>query len=463
MATTLFEKLWSAHVISNSENGGALLYVDRIFLHERTGSVALKSLQEAKRHVRRPSQVFGVMDHIVDTTPGRSDNTKMPSGGAFISAMRDGCNWANIKLFDLEDPEQGIVHVISPEKAIVLPGLTLVCPDSHTCSQGAFGALAWGIGSTEAEHALVTNTLWVNKPKTMSISIEGELRQDVSAKDIMLSIIAQIGAAGAAGYAIEFSGPAVEKMQMDARMTLCNMAAELSAFTAVIAPDEKTIDYLDGREFAPTGNGWTQACNDWNQLKSDIGAKFDKELCINLDQINTMVSWGTSPEQSVSTNTHVPLPRNQDDDKALHYMGLEGGEPLSDLAIDAAFIGSCTNGRLSDLRAAAAILRGRKVKGSVTAICVPGSMQVKAAAEAEGLDKIFADAGFEWRLPGCSMCFYAGGESFAPQARVISTTNRNFENRQGPGTRTHIASPATVAASAIAGAICSPNELEPHL
>ncbi len=460
MPKTLFDKLWDAHVVGDLGDGNALLYIDRIFLHERTGSVALKSLEEGGRKVRFPAHVFGVMDHIVDTQIGRTDTTQMPSGKQFISAMRSGCNWAGIRLFDINDPDQGIVHVISPEKGIVLPGLSLVCPDSHTCSQGAFGALAWGIGSSEAEHALATNTLRAAKPKALRITINGDTDNNVTAKDIILAVIAKIGTNGAAGYAIEFTGSAVDAMDMEARMTLCNMAVELSAFTAIIAPDATTVSYLKNKEYAPKGAMWEQAKADWKTLKSDPSALFSQTIEINASDIKTMVSWGTSPEQSVTATSRVPTPQSKDDEQALIYMDLVPEIRLSDIKIDAAFIGSCTNGRLSDLRAAAAILKNNHIKENITAICVPGSMAVKMAAEAEGLDKIFTEAGFEWRLPGCSMCFYAGGESFGPNARVISTTNRNFENRQGPGTRTHIASPATVAASAINGKICGPNELE---
>lgn len=459
MAKTLFDKLWDEHVVVDLGNNNALLYVDRIFLHERTGSVALKSLEESGRTVRFPANVFGVMDHIIDTHTGRTDTTQMPSGTEFISAMRKGCQWAGIRLFDINDTDQGIVHVISPEKGIVLPGLSLVCPDSHTCSQGAFGALAWGIGSSEAEHALATNTLRVTKPKTMRIIIGGNISNDATAKDIILAVIAKIGTNGASGHAIEFTGSTVDAMNMEARMTLCNMAVELSGFTAIIAPDAKAISYLKDRDYAPTGAEWEKAAAGWKALKSDPSAKFDKTIEIDATSIDTMVSWGTSPEQSVTTMSRIPKPQSKDDKNALAYMDIKPETALSDIAVDAAFIGSCTNGRLSDLRAAAAVLKGKQIKKHLRAICVPGSMAVKAAAEAEGLDKIFTAAGFEWRLPGCSMCFYAGGESFGPKARVISTTNRNFENRQGPGTRTHIASPATVAASAIVGKICSPNQL----
>ena len=462
MAKTLFDKLWEAHVITDLGGDTALLYIDRVFIHERTGSVALKSLQESSRTVRFPRHVFGTMDHIIDTLPGRNDKTQMPSGQDFIEAMRAGCEWAGIKLFDVNDADQGIVHVISPEQAIVLPGLSLVCPDSHTCSQGAFGALAWGIGSTETEHALATSTLRVNKPKQMRIMIEGAPPQDLTAKDIILHIIGELGAAGGRGHVIEFCGSAIDAMDIEARMTLCNMAVELSAFTAVIAPDKKVIDYLGGRPYAPKGNNWDEACEYWSNLYSDPESKFDIDLVFDTAAMAETITWGTSPEHATALNSIIPDPasfpleeKRESARKAIEYIGLESGSEIAGVPIDGAFIGSCTNGRLSDLRRAASVLKGNKVAARVKAICVPGSMAVRRAAEAEGLDRIFKEAGFEWRLPGCSMCFFAGGESFGEKSRVISTTNRNFENRQGPRTRTHIASPATVAASAVAGMITS--------
>lgn len=463
---TLFDKLWETHVVADLGGNTSLLYIDRVFIHERTGSVALKSLQESGRSVRAPDQAFGTMDHIVDTLPGRSDKTTMPSGEQFITIMREGCAWAGIKLFDMHDPDQGIVHVISPEQGIVLPGLSLVCPDSHTCSQGAFGALAWGIGSTEAEHALATTTLRVAKPKLMKVTLTGILADHLSAKDIILHLIGEIGAAGATGHAIEFCGPVVDAMDMEARMTLCNMAVELSAFTAVIAPDETATRYLEGRPYAPKGDAWATATRCWKALVSDDGATFDKEIELNISALTETVTWGTSPEHALPIGASIPSPDDFDGskrssvEKALSYIGLDAKSKIAGTPIGGAFIGSCTNGRLSDLRRAAAVVRGRKVAAGVRAICVPGSADVKRAAEAEGLDQVFLDAGFEWRLPGCSMCFFAGGESFGDAERVISTTNRNFENRQGPKTRTHLASPATVAASAVAGAICSPADLD---
>lgn len=460
---TLFDRLWDAHLVHDLGGGTGLVAIDRILLHERTGGIALKALEESGRAVRDPARVFVTMDHVVDTFPGRTDRTLMPTGTQFIVATREAANRAGATLFDLDDPRQGIVHVISPENAIVLPGLTLVCPDSHTCTQGALGALAWGIGSSEAEHALATSTLRVAKPATMRITIDGDLDAAVTAKDLALYVVARIGSGGARAHAVEYAGSTVRALPIEARMTLCNMATELAAFTALIAPDAATIDYLAGRTYAPAGADWDAAVAYWRTLASDADARFDREIAIDAREVAPMVSWGTSPQQSVAIDGAVPprdaLADGDGHDRSLDYMGLHDGQPLLGLPIDASFIGSCTNSRLSDLRRAARLLAGRKVAPHVRAICVPGSTRVKAEAEAEGLDRIFTEAGFEWREAGCSMCFFAGGESFGAQERVISTTNRNFENRQGPRTRTHIASPDTVVASAIAGCIADPRRL----
>ncbi|MBX3564187.1 MAG: 3-isopropylmalate dehydratase large subunit [Sphingomonas sp.] len=460
---TAFEKIWSDHLVADLGDGTGLLLVDRVLLHERTGGVALNSLAEAGRKVVAPAQVFATMDHVVDTRPGRTDATLMPTGTQFIAATRAAARAAGLTLFDLGDPRQGIVHVISPELAIVLPGLTLVCPDSHTCSQGALGALAWGIGSSEAEHALATNTIRVRKPKTMRITVNGRLGLGVTAKDLALHLLERFGSVGAKGHVVEYAGEAVRALDVEARLTLCNMATEFSAFSAFIAADQIVFDYLQGRTYAPAGVEWDRAVADWRGLTTDEGAVFDAELAIHAADVAPMVSWGTSPQQAVPLGRPVPdhaavaaRDAREAYDRALGYMGLTPGQAIEGLAIDAAFIGSCTNSRLSDLRRAAAILQGQRVADGVRAICVPGSTAVKAAAEAEGLDRVFRDAGFEWRESGCSMCFFAGGESFGPQERVISSTNRNFESRQGPGTRTHLASPETVAASAIAGHIADP-------
>lgn len=461
MGSTLFAKLWDAHLIADLGGGTGLVLIDRILLHERTGGIALKSLAEAGRAVDRPTQVFATMDHIVDTRPGRSDRTLMPTGTEFITTTRAAAHAAGITLFDLDDPNQGIVHVISPELGIVLPGLTLVCPDSHTCSQGAFGALAWGIGSSEAEHALATSTLRVKKPRTMRITVDGALSDGVTAKDLALHLLATFGSSGGAGHVVEYAGSAIDALDIEARLTLCNMATEFAAFTALIAPDAKTIAYVAARRYAPDRHRWDAAVAAWSTLCSDADAVFDSELRVDAADVRPMVTWGTGPQQGVAIGDSLPDEGDVEARRrAIAYMGLEGVDAPAGLPIDAAFIGSCTNARLTDLRRAAALLRGRRVAAGVAAICVPGSSQVRAAAEAEGIDRIFLDAGFEWRESGCSMCFFAGGESFGPRARVISSTNRNFESRQGPETRTHLASPETVAASAVLGRIAAATELE---
>ena len=464
MSRTLFDKIWDRHLVSRIDDRTGLLLIDRVMLHERTGGVALKSVLAAGRSVMAPDQTFAVMDHIVDTRPGRTDQTLMPTGADFIRTTREAAREAGIRLFDLGDPNQGIVHVISPEMGIVLPGLTLVCPDSHTCSQGALGALAWGIGSTQAEHALATSTLRVEKPRTMRITINGRLATGVTAKDLALHLLGRFGVGGGKGCIVEYAGEAVRAMDIEARLTLCNMATEFAAFSAIIAPDQTTFDYLAGRPLAPKGEAWDRAVAHWTGLVSDADARFDVELSVDAAKVAPMVTWGSSPQQVVPLNGAVPDfdPAGRDTReahaRALAYMDLTPGQPLDGLPITGAFIGSCTNSRLSDLRRAAAVLQGRKVAAGVRAICVPGSTQVRLAAEAEGLDQVFLAAGFEWRESGCSMCFYAGGESFGPRERVISSTNRNFESRQGPETRTHLASPETVAASALAGAIADPRK-----
>lgn len=458
--TTLFDKLWSAHRVLDVDDNTALIYIDRIFLHERTGGVALKSLKEAGRTVANSAQVFATIDHIVDTFPGRGDETRVPGGKAFIQSTRSAAAETGINFFDIGDPRQGIVHVVSPEQGIALPGATLVCPDSHTCTLGGLGALAWGIGSSEAEHALATQTLRVTKPKTMRVTFTGTLPPHVTAKDMILHLIGTHGAGGGSGYAVEFAGPAIEALAIEARLTLCNMAVEFSAFTGVIAPDETTFAYVKGRPFAPKGSDWDAAVAHWRTLKTDPGAVFDRELTLDVSTLAPYVTWGTSPEHAAPVDRPVPDPAaaatanaRTAQERALTYMDLKPGQSLLGLPIGAAFIGSCTNSRLSDLRRAAAILKGRKVAPGVKAICVPGSSVVKAEAEAEGLDRIFTDAGFEWRESGCSMCFFAGGESFGHRQRVVTSTNRNFESRQGPETRSHLASPETVAWSAINGEI----------
>ena len=464
--TTLFEKIWEAHVVAPLMDRDALILINRVWLHERTGSVALQSLKDAGRPVLAPAHAFCTMDHIVDTFPGRGDKTVMPTGTAFITATRAAANEAGITLFDIGDARQGITHVISPEQGVVLPGLTLICPDSHTSTQGAFGALAWGVGSTEAEHALATSTLRVARPETMRITVNGRLGAGVTAKDLALHILAKLSSAGGKGRVVEYAGAAVTALSMEGRMTLCNMATELAAFTGVIAPDEETFAYLKDRPFAPKGEAWDAAVAHWRTLRTDEGATFEVEVSVDAADVAPTVTWGNSPQHAGPIDGVVPLytdvahrDTKESYDRALAYMDLKPGARLTDIKIDAAFIGSCTNSRISDLRRAADILRGRKVAEGVRAICVPGSTAVKRQAEAEGLDKVFIDAGFEWREAGCSMCFFAGGESFGPKERVVSSTNRNFESRQGPQTRSHLASPETVAASAIAGRLADPRRV----
>lgn len=441
-------------------SGRDLIAIDRTLLHERTGSVALRALEADGRPVAYPDRVYALMDHIVSNAPDRGANSaRMPDGEAFITETRDAAKTAGIHLIDVLDPNQGIVHVVAPELGIAQPGLSLVCPDSHTCTLGGLGALAWGIGSSDAEHAMATGCLQVKKPPQMRITLSGELRDGVTAKDIALHVIMRFGAAGAKRCAVEYAGDTIAALPIEGRLTLCNLAVEFAAFTALIAPDEATFDYVKGRPHAPKGAAWTQAVSEWRTLETDPDARFDFEHAIDAQDILPTVTWGTSPEQAVPITSAVPTPTTDDDHRALAYMDITPGTALSDIALGGAFIGSCTNARLTDLRAAARILAGRKVAEGVRAVCVPGSGSVKRAAEAEGIDRIFTEAGFLWGSPGCAFCFYAGGETFAPGTRVVSSTNRNFEGRQGPGVRTHLASPAIVAASAILGRLGTPENI----
>ena len=452
------DKIWASHLIHKFEDGDDLLLIDRIFLHERTGAFALKSLETKKLSVKEPSSVFCTIDHIVDIKPGRPNLSRMPEGQGFIEAMRQSAKAHNLKLFDLDSPDQGIVHVISPELGIVQPGLSLICADSHTCTQGAFGALAWGVGTTDLEHALATKTLKLRKPKNMRINLEGKWLEGVSAKDAILAIISKYGASHGNSFAIEFAGPATEALCMEDRMTLCNMAVEFGAFTAIIKPDQKAISWLKNRRYSPDSD-LAEIESYVASLFSDKEAVFDEEINFDVTSLKPYVSWGSSVDQSAPIDSLIPQVDGSEI-PALDYMSLNVGTPLLGLKIDGAFIGSCTNGRLTDLRRAAAILKGKKVAPHVKAICVPGSSRVKAEAEKEGIDKIFINAGFEWCESGCGFCFYAGGETFEKGARVISSTNRNFEGRQGPQVKTHIAAPETVAASAVLGFITSKNQKE---
>jgi len=463
---TFFEKIWDDHVIADLGEGSYLLQIDRLFLHEMSGSVAMRQLHESGRRPNSPNMVFAVIDHVVDTRPGRGPNDSATAAGTeMIQRARQGAKDYGLRFFDVGDPRQGIVHVISPELAIALPGLTLVCGDSHTCTVGGVGTLGWGVGSTEGEHVLATQTLPQVKPKTMRVNFEGTLPHGVFAKDMILHLIGEIGANGGIGYAVEFAGSAIRSLPIEGRLTICNMAIEFSAKYGFVAPDEATYAFLKDREFAPKGAAWDQAVAYWRTLPSDPDAVFDHTVVIDCAKIRPQVTWGTSPQQVVPVDGRVPDPSTVSDpgartllEKALQYARLAPGMPMQGVTIDAAYIGSCTNARLSDLRAAAAVLKGRRVAAGIQAICVPGSSRVKAEAETEGLDKVFRDAGFEWHESGCALCGHMGNDRLADQ-RVISTTNRNFEGRQGPLTRTHLASPATVAASAIAGRIADVRRL----
>ena len=455
MTLTLFDKLWRDHRVCDAGDGADLLAVDRLLLHERTGGVALKNLKAKGHRVRDPSRVYAIMDHIVSFRSGRGRNeARSPGGETFITETREMALEAGIHLIDTDNPSQGIVHVVAPEQGIVMPGYSVLCPDSHTCSLGAFGAMAWGIGSSEAEHIMATGVLRAKKPPQMRVTVDGPLATGCSAKDIALFLIGKYGAAGGKRCAIEFAGSTIESLSLEGRLTLCNMAVEFAAQSAVIAPDKVVIDYATAR--MKDASLRDAAIAHWRSLKTDDAARFDYEILIDARQISPQISWGTSPEESFALNERVPASASPD---ALAYMGLEAGQSLSGLRVDGAFIGSCTNGRLSDLIAAADVLRGRRVAEGVKAVCVPGSKAVRRKAEELGLDQVFIDAGFEWGEPGCAMCFYAGGETFPPKSRVVSSTNRNFEGRQGPGVRTHLASPAIAAACAIAGRICAPIDL----
>jgi 3-isopropylmalate/(R)-2-methylmalate dehydratase large subunit len=465
-ALTFFEKVWNDHVIADLGESTALLSIDRLFLHEMSGSVAVRQLEQSGRPPAHPEQVFTVIDHVIDTMPGRGDEDAARAEGVdMIRAARRGSRKYGFNFFDVHDRRQGIVHVISPELGIALPGLTLVCGDSHTCTVGGVGALAWGIGSSEGEHVLATQTLPQVRPQTMRVNFEGALQQGVYAKDMILALIGKIGANGGIGCAVEFAGPAIRSMPVEGRLTICNMAIEFSAKYGFVPPDETTIEYLAGREFAPKGKIWDDAVRFWRSLPSDPGALFDKEVSIDCSTIAPHVTWGTSPQQVGPIDGRIPDPSGETDpairgllERALDYIQLTPGTPLEGIPIDVAYIGSCTNARLSDLRIAAGIVKGRRIAPGVTGLCIPGSTQVKAAAEAEGLDTVFKEAGFEWHESGCALCGHMGNDRLENQ-RVISATNRNFESRQGPQTRTHLASPATVAASALAGHIADARKL----
>ena len=453
---TFFEKVWDDHVIAKLGDDLDLLQIDRLVLHELSGSQAVTALAKAGRQPMSRQQVYTVIEHLISTRPGRGPTeSASKSGPVMIEATRKASRDWGFHFIDYDDPRQGIAHVVAPELGIAFPGATLVCCDSHTSTVGGVGALAWGIGASEAEHVLATQALAQGRPKTMRVAFDGRLREGVHAKDMILALIGQVGAQGGIGFATEFAGSAVRALPIEGRLTLCNMSIEFSCKYGFVPPDDATFEYLAGREFSPKGAGWDAAVAYWRGLASDDGARFDREVSVDCDALLPQVTWGTSPQQVTSIDGAVPRPADANDEKALGYMRLEPGTPLAGLAIDVAYIGSCTNARLSDLRAAAAVLAGRKVKAGVQAVCVPGSTPVKRAAEAEGLDRVFREAGFEWHESACGNCGHIGDDRFA-DLRAISTTNRNFEGRQGPKTRTHLASPATVAASAVAGCIADP-------
>ncbi|MEO5345656.1 MAG: 3-isopropylmalate dehydratase large subunit [Magnetococcus sp. YQC-9] len=457
-AQTLFHKIWNAHVIRSEPDGTSLLYVDRHLVHEVTSPQAFEGLRLAGRKVFRPGQTFAVPDHNVPTRDLEL-GIRDPVSRLQVDTLNANCAEFGVTEYGIGDPRQGVVHVMAPEQGITLPGFIVVCGDSHTATHGAFGALAFGIGTSEVEHVLATQTLPQKEPRTMRIRVEGELPFGVTAKDVILHIIGAIGTAGGTGYVIEFAGSAIRSLSMEGRMTLCNMAIEAGARAGMVAVDEKTLAYLRDRPLAPKGAMWDQAVEQWHRLHSDDGARFDQELTFAAADIAPQVTWGTSPEMTLPVTGLVPDPmavanpvKRGSIEKALAYMGLESGTPLSSIPVDKVFIGSCTNGRIEDLRAAAAMVRGRrKADGVKLAMVVPGTGLVRAQAEEEGLDRVFLAAGFEWRMPGCSMCLAMNDDVLQPGERCASTSNRNFEGRQGPGGRTHLVSPAMAAAAAIAG------------
>ncbi|MBB1389238.1 MULTISPECIES: 3-isopropylmalate dehydratase large subunit [Shewanella] len=454
---TLYEKVWDAHIVASPEGEAPIVYVDRHLVHEVTSPQAFSGLKVAGRKLRAPQKTFATMDHNTSTRSASLDALS-PMARTQVDTLAQNCKEFGVRLYDIHHPNQGIVHVMGPELGITLPGTVIVCGDSHTATHGAFGALAFGIGTSEVEHVLATQTLRQLKAKTMKIEVRGKVTDGVTAKDIVLAIIGTLGMDGGTGYVVEFCGEAIEALTMEGRMTLCNMAIEMGAKAGMVAPDETTFDYLKGREFAPKDAMWEQAVAAWSQLKTDADAVFDAEVVLYANDIAPQLTWGTNPGQVVAIDGVVPNPEQESNVtnrtsmvKALEYIGLTPGTKMTDISINKVFIGSCTNSRIEDLRSAAAHAKNRKVAEGVVAIVVPGSGQVKLQAEAEGLDKIFIEAGFEWRLPGCSMCLAMNDDRLEAGDRCASTSNRNFEGRQGRGSRTHLVSPAMAAAAAVAG------------
>ena len=457
MSKTLYDKIWENHLVNEQEDGTCLIYVDRHLVHEVTSPQAFEGLRLQKRKVRRPELTLAVPDHNVPTTD-RSKGIDDEQSRIQVETLRNNCKEFGVKLFDVNDKRQGIVHIIGPEQGFTQPGTVIVCGDSHTATHGAFGALAFGIGTSEVEHVLATQTLIQKKSKNLRINVTGSLPKGVTAKDVILKIIGTIGTAGGTGYVIEFAGEVIKGLSMEERMTVCNMTIEAGARAGLIAPDEKTFEYLKGKKMSPKGETWNKAVNFMKSLYSDDGCKFDKEINIDGSEIEPLVTWGTSPQDVSPITGVVPDPEKEKNadrkmamKRSLEYMGLEANTKISEIKIDKIFIGSCTNGRIEDLRVAADLLKGKKVAGNVSAMVVPGSGLVKAQAEEEGLDKIFINAGFEWREPGCSMCLGMNPDQLKPKERCASTSNRNFEGRQGRGGRTHLVSPGMAIAAAVTG------------
>ena len=465
-ATTLYDKLWNSHIVDEQEDGTCLVYIDRHLVHEVTSPQAFDGLRNERRNVRRPDLTLAVADHNVPTTD-RDKQIDDEESRIQIEALEKNCADFGIELYSMKDIRQGICHVVGPEQGFTLPGTTLVCGDSHTATHGAFGSMSFGIGTSEVEHVLATQTLLLTKCRNMRVTVNGSLPNGITAKDLILAIIGKIGTAGGTGAAIEFAGEALKSLTMEGRMTVCNMTIEAGARVGLFAPDEKTFEYLKGRPKSPKGAAWEAAVEYWKTLKTDETAIFDEEIVMDVSEIKPQVTWGTSPEDVVAIDGCVPNPAQETDtnkrnkmERSLEYMGLAAGTPMTDIQINTAFIGSCTNSRIEDIRAAASVVEGRKVANGVQALVVPGSGLVKEIAEQEGLDKIFIDAGFEWREAGCSMCLAMNADKLGPGERAASTSNRNFEGRQGPGGRTHLVSPAMAAAAAVKGHLVDLDDLD---
>jgi len=465
MPESFFDKVWSQHVIADLGDDAYLLHVDRHVIQETTCAQAFKNMARDGRKTRNPELTYAVIDHVLSTAPGRTGET-FEGGREFVHLMRANCAAHNIELIDVDHPWQGIVHIVSPELAIALPGATLVCGDSHTATSGGVGAYAWGIGTSEVEHVLATQSIVQRKPKRMRVTFDGKLAPQVYAKDLILYLIGKAGISAGRGHAVEYAGSAIRAMPIEGRQTICNMSIELGARAGFVPPDDATYEYLAGRPFAPKHRDWDDALAYWRGLPSDADATFDREIAIDCADIAPQITWGTTPEDVTGVDGRVPDPAAAPDAsrraamaRSLDYLGLTPGQPLEGIPVDVVFIGSCTNSRLSDLEAAAKVARGRKVAPGVRALVVPGSASVRQAAEAAGLDRVFTEAGFEWREAGCSMCVAVNDDQVPPGKRCVATSNRNFEGRQGPGSRTHLASPASAAAAAVRGAIADVRKL----